>query len=88
MPMYMCTVSYSVCQDSLTKHSPVPMDSTGRSGARFWLSHDRLFVIKLIGSEDVIEMHRILQDYHQVNILQYVCVSIHSNDKIDIVMHR
>lgn len=42
------------------------MESTGRSGARFWLSHDRVFVIKMIGSEDVIEMHRLLQDYHQV----------------------
>lgn len=55
-----------VCQDSLTKHAPAPMDATGRSGARFWLSYDRLFVLKLISSEDVIEMHRIMQDYHQV----------------------
>lgn len=55
-------------QDSLTKYPPVPMEASGsgRNGARLWLSYDRLFIIKQITSDDVMEMHRIMQDYHQV----------------------
>ena len=48
---------------SLTK-SPKPMDSPGRSGAKFYLSHDQLYVIKTLTSEEVEQMHSLLVQYH------------------------
>lgn len=48
---------------SLTK-SPKGMDSPGRSNAKFYLSHDKLFVIKTLTSEEVEQMHSLLKHYH------------------------
>ncbi|TRY67162.1 hypothetical protein TCAL_05498 [Tigriopus californicus] len=49
---------------SMTKDSPKPMDSPGRSGAKFYASHDKLFVIKTLTSEEVEQMHSLLKQYH------------------------
>jgi len=48
---------------SLTK-APKPMDSPGRSGAKFYLSHDQLYIIKTLTSEEVEQMHSLLVQYH------------------------
>lgn len=50
--------------DSLTKSQPVVSDSQGRSGARFFNSHDKLCVIKTLTSEEVEQMHHLLKQYH------------------------
>uniref|UniRef100_A0A8C1VAF9 Phosphatidylinositol 5-phosphate 4-kinase type-2 alpha n=2 Tax=Cyprinus carpio TaxID=7962 RepID=A0A8C1VAF9_CYPCA len=52
-------------QNSLTRRAPIPSDAQGRSGARFHTSYNRRYVIKIITSEDVAEMHNILKKYHQ-----------------------
>jgi len=48
---------------SLTK-APKPMDSPGRSGAKFYYSHDQLYIIKTLTSEEVEQMHSLLVQYH------------------------
>lgn len=55
-----------VLQNSLTRSAPIPSDAQGRSGARFHTSYNKKYVIKIITSEDVAEMHNILKKYHQV----------------------
>uniref|UniRef100_A0AAY3ZVJ2 Phosphatidylinositol 5-phosphate 4-kinase type-2 alpha n=1 Tax=Denticeps clupeoides TaxID=299321 RepID=A0AAY3ZVJ2_9TELE len=52
-------------QNSLTRNAPIPSDAQGRSGARFHTSCNKKYVIKIITSEDVAEMHNILKKYHQ-----------------------
>uniref|UniRef100_A0AAQ4R5E1 Phosphatidylinositol 5-phosphate 4-kinase type-2 alpha n=1 Tax=Gasterosteus aculeatus aculeatus TaxID=481459 RepID=A0AAQ4R5E1_GASAC len=51
--------------NSLTRSAPLNSDAQGRSGARFHTSYDKRYVIKIISSEDVAEMHNILKKYHQ-----------------------
>lgn len=50
-------------QKSLTK-CPKVMDSPGRSGAKFYLSQDQLYVVKTLTSEEVEQMHSLLKHYH------------------------
>ncbi|KAK2868692.1 hypothetical protein Q7C36_000563 [Tachysurus vachellii] len=52
-------------QNSLIRSAPIPSDAQGRSGARFHTSYNKKYVIKIITSEDVAEMHNILKKYHQ-----------------------
>lgn len=40
-------------------------DTNSKSNARFYLSHDKRYVIKTITSEDVEGLHNILPDYHK-----------------------
>ena len=49
---------------SLTLKSPKPADSPGKSGAKFYLSHDGLFMAKTLTSEEVEQMHSLLKHYH------------------------
>jgi len=49
--------------NSMTK-SPKPMDNPGKSGAKLFLSADRLYIIKTLTSEEVEEMHSLLKEYH------------------------
>ncbi len=58
--------SFILWQNSLTRRAPIPSDAQGRSGARFHTSYNKRYVIKIITSEDVAEMHNILKKYHQV----------------------
>nr|WEL12744.1 1-phosphatidylinositol-5-phosphate 4-kinase [Halisarca dujardinii] len=51
-------------KDSLTRSSPLCMDSPGRSGAKFYSSYDKRFIIKNLSSEEVSLMLQILQAYH------------------------
>ena len=34
------------------------------AGARFFISHDQLYVVKTLTSEEVEEMHALLKQYH------------------------
>ena len=74
---YEVTIVYSITtlefyfllfQNSLNKKSPKDIESPGRSGARFLESYDKRYVIKTLVSEEVAEMHRILNNYHQVSV--------------------
>lgn len=51
-------------KESLTRSQPLPDDSSGKSGAKFYLSSDRLFIIKTLTSEEVERMHSFLKHYH------------------------
>jgi len=48
---------------SLTR-PPRPMDSPGKSGAKFYASYDELYVIKTLTSEEIEQMHSLLKQYH------------------------
>lgn len=51
-------------KESLTRSQPLPDDSSGKSGAKFYLSSDKLFIIKTLTSEEVERMHSFLKYYH------------------------
>ncbi|KAG8177507.1 hypothetical protein JTE90_012571 [Oedothorax gibbosus] len=50
--------------NSLTKSQPIAVNSPGRSGAKFYESYDRLFIMKTLQSEEVEQMHSLLKQYH------------------------
>lgn len=45
------------------------MDNPGKSGAKFYQSYDRLFILKSLTSEEVERMHSFLKDYHPVSFI-------------------
>ncbi|XP_023334787.1 phosphatidylinositol 5-phosphate 4-kinase type-2 alpha isoform X2 [Eurytemora carolleeae] len=49
--------------NSLTK-SPRPVDNPGRSGAKFYISADRMYMMKTLTGIEVAEMHQLLKEYH------------------------
>lgn len=51
-------------RESLTRSQPVHMDASGKSGAKFYRSYDKLFIIKSLTSEEVERMHSFLKHYH------------------------
>lgn len=51
-------------KESLTRSQPVPVDSPGKSGAKFYQSYDKLFIMKTLTSEEVERMHSFLKQYH------------------------
>lgn len=51
-------------KESMTRSQPMPDDSSGKSGAKFYQSYDRLFIIKTLTSEEVERMHSFLKHYH------------------------
>ncbi len=53
-------------QNSLIVKPPIPIDSPGRSGSKFFCSYDKKLIIKAITSEEVALLHQILQQYHGV----------------------
>lgn len=50
---------------SLVVSQPEARDSPGRSGAKFYSSHDEKLIIKTQRAEEIAEIHQILQDYHR-----------------------
>jgi len=44
--------------------SPKPIEPLKSGGANFYLSHDRMYVIKTLTTEEVEEMHSFLKQYH------------------------
>jgi len=51
-------------RDSLTRSQPVGVDSPGRSGARFYCSSDKMYIVKTLTSDEVEQMHALLKEYH------------------------
>ncbi|KAL0277097.1 UNVERIFIED_CONTAM: hypothetical protein PYX00_004497 [Menopon gallinae] len=51
-------------KESMTRSQPNSIDSPGKSGARFYQSYDRLFILKTLTSEEVERMHSFLKHYH------------------------
>lgn len=51
-------------KESLTRSQPLPDDASGKSGAKFYSSSDKLFIIKTLTSEEVERMHSFLKQYH------------------------
>ena len=55
----------------------MPMESPGRSGAKFYSSYNRHFIVKGLGREEVALMLQIVQAYHAVSVCACVraCVA-------------
>lgn len=51
-------------RESLTRYQPRKIDSAGKSGAQFYQSYDKLFILKSLTSEEVERMHSFLKHYH------------------------
>ncbi|XP_059621514.1 phosphatidylinositol 5-phosphate 4-kinase type-2 alpha [Phlebotomus argentipes] len=51
-------------RESLTRSQPLKIDSSGKSGAQFYMSYDKLFIVKSLTSEEVERMHSFLKHYH------------------------
>ncbi|EDV45200.1 phosphatidylinositol 5-phosphate 4-kinase type-2 beta [Drosophila erecta] len=51
-------------RESLTRSQPIQIDSSGKSGAQFYQSYDRFFIIKSLTSEEIERMHAFLKQYH------------------------
>lgn len=49
-------------RESLTRYQPRKIDSAGRSGAQFYQSYDKLFILKSLTSEEVERMHSFLKE--------------------------
>lgn len=58
LKFYVCTCFRS---------QPTLDDSSGKSGAKFYQSFDKLFIIKTLTSEEVERMHSFLKHYHPVS---------------------
>lgn len=63
-------------RESLTGSQPILIDSAGKSGAQFYQSFDKFFIIKSLTSEEVERMHSFLKHYHP-----YI-VERHGNTKL------
>ncbi|XP_045125651.1 phosphatidylinositol 5-phosphate 4-kinase type-2 alpha-like isoform X1 [Portunus trituberculatus] len=46
------------------RSQPVSIDSPGRSGARFYSSCDKMYIVKTLTSDEVEQMHALLKEYH------------------------
>ncbi|ODN06037.1 Phosphatidylinositol 5-phosphate 4-kinase type-2 alpha [Orchesella cincta] len=51
-------------RESLTRSEPTPFVNPGKSGAKFYQSWDKLYIIKTLTSEEVEQMHALLKQYH------------------------
>lgn len=54
-------------RESLTRSQPLCIDSPGKSGAQFYQSYDKLYILKSLTSEEVERMHSFLKHYHPVS---------------------
>ena len=58
---------FGICDSAYMKsltRPPKAMESPGKSGAKFYMSFDKLYVIKTLTSEEVEQMHSLLKQYH------------------------
>lgn len=51
---------------SFFRSQPILEDSSGKSGAKFYQSYDKLFIIKTLTREEVERMYSFLKHYHPV----------------------
>uniref|UniRef100_A0A5K4F9N4 1-phosphatidylinositol-5-phosphate 4-kinase n=1 Tax=Schistosoma mansoni TaxID=6183 RepID=A0A5K4F9N4_SCHMA len=50
--------------DSFTRHQPLWDSTRGKSGSKFLVTYNRQFVAKTISSEEVEQMHQMLEEYY------------------------
>lgn len=50
--------------NSLTKHQPREHLVSGKTSTKFYESYDRLFLLKILTSDEVESMHHLLKEYH------------------------
>ncbi|CAL8068702.1 unnamed protein product [Calicophoron daubneyi] len=50
--------------DAFTRHQPLWDSTHGKSGSKFLVTYNRQFVAKTISSEEVEQMHQILEEYY------------------------
>jgi hypothetical protein len=55
-----------------------PIDTSGKSNAKFYISYDKRYIIKTVTSEDVEGLHSMLSDYHKVNYF-FLKIIIYNN---------
>lgn len=63
-------------RESLTRSQPVQIDSSGKSGAQFYRSYDKYFIMKTLTSEEIERMHAFLKHYHPVNSKLIILLSL------------
>lgn len=51
----------------ICRSQAIAVDSPGKSGAKFYQSYDKLFIIKSLTREEVERMHSFLKHYHPVS---------------------
>lgn len=66
-------------RESLTRSQPVQIDSSGKSGAQFYRSYDKSFILKSLTSEEIERMHAFLKHYHPVS-KRPICPASMSNE--------
>lgn len=59
-------------RESLTRSQPIQIDSSGKSGAQFYQSYDKFFILKSLTSEEIERMHAFLKHYHPVSLLRFL----------------
>ena len=65
--MNKCKILFQlICKYWFCRSQPTLDDSSGKSGAKFYQSYDKLFIIKTLTSEEVERMHSFLKHYHPV----------------------
>ncbi|XP_022129294.1 phosphatidylinositol 5-phosphate 4-kinase type-2 alpha isoform X1 [Pieris rapae] len=57
-------LKYGLSMNLRLRSQPIPDESSGKSGAKFYQSYDRLFILKTLTSEEVERMHSFLKHYH------------------------
>ncbi|XP_037950585.1 phosphatidylinositol 5-phosphate 4-kinase type-2 alpha-like [Teleopsis dalmanni] len=63
-------------RESLTRSQPLQIESSGKSGAQFYQSYNKFFIIKSLTSEEIERMHAFLKQYHPVsNILSFTYIT-------------
>ena len=67
----------SAYMKSLTR-PPKRIDSPGKSGAKFYLSYDQLYIIKTLTSEEIEQMHSLLKQYHPFVVERHGMYILHS----------
>jgi hypothetical protein len=54
--------------------------SSGKSGAKFYITDDHKYILKTIASEDIECMHSILTDYHKVLLFLLFTITNDTNN--------
>lgn len=67
------------------RSQPVLVDSSGKSGAMFYQSYDRLFILKSLTSEEVERMHSFLKHYHPVSYTFMVIGFLNYNSEFSLL---
>jgi hypothetical protein len=74
---------FSISEESYLKSLTNGLEQTdlssGKSGAKFYITDDHKYILKTIASEDIECMHSILTDYHKVLFLLFTITNDSNN---------